>query len=346
MAFEKKVPEWNAVGSEPPASLKNRGFESGYKPPAEYFNWFWNRVSEVLKELQAMKPSDINALSEEDFNNLSLELRNLISGHKNDKNNPHGVTATQLGLASVATTGSYNDLKNKPSIPTVPSSLPANGGNADTLDGKHADEFASADHATNKNNPHGVTAEQIGTVLTGDIPNLHIWGKYANNPAGYREETLSSANLSSSAYSGTAHLYYSSEININNDKFYVGDYTSLVGSDSSTFEVIKGKHVIDKYKSDGYTDYIYYIPPTAKVEFTGSTVKATPCIKLTIGDTEPLGYVASKENNAYPTNGQHADGYWYLYCKQLGESEHSAGTSDLTAGVSALETGKYYWVLE
>lgn len=33
--------------------------------------------------------------------------------------------------------GSYNDLSNKPTIPTVPSSLPANGGNADTVDNMH-----------------------------------------------------------------------------------------------------------------------------------------------------------------------------------------------------------------
>ena len=32
---------------------------------------------------------------------------------------------------------SYTELSNKPTIPTVPSSLPANGGNADTVDGKH-----------------------------------------------------------------------------------------------------------------------------------------------------------------------------------------------------------------
>lgn len=50
------------------------------------------------------------------------------------------------GLADVATSGSYNDLSDKPTIPTVPSSLPANGGNADTVDGKHADDFATASH--------------------------------------------------------------------------------------------------------------------------------------------------------------------------------------------------------
>lgn len=42
---------------------------------------------------------------------------------------------------------SYNDLTNKPTIPTVPSSLPANGGNADTVGGKHASDFAEAEHA-------------------------------------------------------------------------------------------------------------------------------------------------------------------------------------------------------
>ena len=39
------------------------------------------------------------------------------------------------GLSTVATSGSYNDLSNKPTIPTIPSSLPANGGNADTVGG-------------------------------------------------------------------------------------------------------------------------------------------------------------------------------------------------------------------
>lgn len=51
------------------------------------------------------------------------------------------------GLADVATSGDYNDLGNKPTIPTVPDSLPANGGNADTVDGKHASDFATAGHA-------------------------------------------------------------------------------------------------------------------------------------------------------------------------------------------------------
>lgn len=52
MKFEKTPPTWNAEGSEPPSSLKTSGFQAGYKPPAAYFNWFWNKVSACLTELQ------------------------------------------------------------------------------------------------------------------------------------------------------------------------------------------------------------------------------------------------------------------------------------------------------
>lgn len=48
-------------------------------------------------------------------------------------NHSHAAS-TITGLAEVATSGSYNDLSNKPTIPTT---LPANGGNADTVDGYH-----------------------------------------------------------------------------------------------------------------------------------------------------------------------------------------------------------------
>lgn len=52
MSLEKTVPVWNAEGTEPPSSLKNSGFAAGYKPPADYFNWFWYNVSQCLTELQ------------------------------------------------------------------------------------------------------------------------------------------------------------------------------------------------------------------------------------------------------------------------------------------------------
>ena len=65
-----------------------------------------------------------------------------------------------LGAAAAVHYHSYNDLNDKP---TFPSSLPANGGNADTVDGKHASDFAAANHtqAIDKGGT-GATSGQAG----------------------------------------------------------------------------------------------------------------------------------------------------------------------------------------
>lgn len=50
--LKKVVPDWYAEGTEPPSTLKQSGFQAGYKPPANYFNWFWSGVSAALLEMQ------------------------------------------------------------------------------------------------------------------------------------------------------------------------------------------------------------------------------------------------------------------------------------------------------
>ena len=73
MAFEKQVPEWKATGSEPPSSLKESGFTTGYKPPAAYFNWFWHGVSECLKELQELFTGAEESKANADLSNVTNE---------------------------------------------------------------------------------------------------------------------------------------------------------------------------------------------------------------------------------------------------------------------------------
>ncbi len=53
------------------------------------------------------------------------------------------ITPAGIGAAAASHGHSYNDLSDKPT------SLPANGGNADTVDGKHASDFATAGHTHN-----------------------------------------------------------------------------------------------------------------------------------------------------------------------------------------------------
>ncbi len=46
--------------------------------------------------------------------------RTMTINHRNNRENPHEVTAAQLGLHQVATSGSYTDLTDRPVIPVVP----------------------------------------------------------------------------------------------------------------------------------------------------------------------------------------------------------------------------------
>lgn len=65
--------------------------------------------------------------------------------------------ADKDSLKPVATSGKYSDLEGKPT------SLPANGGNADTVDNKHASDFATASHT------HSDYLQKSGGTMTGDL---------------------------------------------------------------------------------------------------------------------------------------------------------------------------------
>lgn len=69
------------------------------------------------------------------------------TGHTHDyAATGHTHTASDVGAASASHSHAYSDLTGLPTIPTIPESLPANGGEADTVDGKHASDFALAGH--------------------------------------------------------------------------------------------------------------------------------------------------------------------------------------------------------
>ncbi|KAB7635293.1 hypothetical protein [Bacillus sp. B3-WWTP-C-10-D-3] len=50
--FTKPLPEWKSKGTEPPQILRDAGWKVSQRPPASYFDWFFNRTYEALKELQ------------------------------------------------------------------------------------------------------------------------------------------------------------------------------------------------------------------------------------------------------------------------------------------------------
>ncbi|MEK4883489.1 hypothetical protein NST81_01990 [Bacillus sp. FSL W8-0223] len=52
MPFDQnQLPTWNKEGVEPPQSLKDEGWQPSQKPPADYFNWFFNKTFKALQSL-------------------------------------------------------------------------------------------------------------------------------------------------------------------------------------------------------------------------------------------------------------------------------------------------------
>ncbi|MFP7238152.1 hypothetical protein ABE007_18025 [Bacillus altitudinis] len=95
MAFTKEIPQWDNAGQKPPQSKISEGFKPMDHPPADWFNWYMNGTYEALNELQseAATTSEVTAA-------LKV-LSNDITTHSNEKNNPHAVTKSQVGLGNV-----------------------------------------------------------------------------------------------------------------------------------------------------------------------------------------------------------------------------------------------------
>lgn len=69
MSFDIIPPKWDAEGIEPSADLQTKGFLAGYKPPAAYFNYLFNRIVACIKELQA-KAVPQQELTNQDLNTV------------------------------------------------------------------------------------------------------------------------------------------------------------------------------------------------------------------------------------------------------------------------------------
>lgn len=175
----------------------------------------------------------------------------------------------------------------------------------------------------------GTTLEEaqanLGILTMDEIVNLHVWKKYESDPSVIVETEKSYAQLSwrdgSNTYVTGGAVTYADGVKIENGVVVLDGETSACtySSASSDVSALLGKYVQSTGSSliaDSY-DGIYYIPNDATLTPSSTKLTAANVVKLTT--SKFLGYVASKGNATYPTNGEHTDGKWYLYHKQLGE---------------------------
>ena len=162
--------------------------------------------------------------------------------------------------------------------------------------------------------------ENLGILTPDEIVNLYVWKKYAYTKTKVTNQTISLKNINTNDYDIT----YASEITIADGMVSLVDKQKITvtGVDDSNLDSIKGKYV-------SYVGAIYLISESATFSTvsTGTSTalvinlrvsSATKIVANTISTTH-LEYVASKESDTYPSNGEHTDGYWYVYHKQLGE---------------------------
>ena len=112
--------------------------------------------------------------------------------------NPHNVTAADLSLATVATSGSYNDLSNKPTIPTVPTKL---SGFTDDLGSSpvHTHSQYLTSHQTVTEGVSGTeqTASWGASVTVGSVGSTALTFKMPANP---NTDTWKANSASSEGY--------------------------------------------------------------------------------------------------------------------------------------------------
>ncbi|MCT4593598.1 MAG: hypothetical protein N4A57_04910 [Anaeromicrobium sp.] len=139
------------------------------------------KIDEAIKDLDNSKVDKVSGkgLSTNDYTNGEKSKLSGIENGANRYTHPSNHPASMItGLHNVAKSGDYRQLKNKPT------SLPANGGNADKVDGLHASSFlrSDADDTINGNltlakgkriKLHDSNA--IGSAIGMDGENFVIW---------------------------------------------------------------------------------------------------------------------------------------------------------------------------
>lgn len=172
-------------------------------------------LGNVNNTSDANKPvSNAQATAIADAKKAGTDAQVNLTAHITNKNNPHGVTAAQVGLGDVPNV-STND--QTPTYAATSSLLELRSGEKLTVAfGKIAKAITDLIlHLESKNNPHGVTAAQIGAVPTSRTVNGKSLGSnitLTHNDVGaapsYSYGTTDLTAGSSALPTGTVYLMY------------------------------------------------------------------------------------------------------------------------------------------
>lgn len=233
------------------------------------------------------------------------------------------------GLAKIATSGSYNDLTNKPTIPTIPSSLPANGGTA-----TNANNVA----ITNSNPTTATTYyPTFAANVTGTLPirgnNGYRYYTIEGTTAAVGQAQLGLGNETASGTAGnkTGVLYMygtgTGYTNLNTANTSSSNYTATLPAKNGTIAMtsdiptklpanggnsttVNGHTVNSNVPANAkFTDTVYTLPDATTstkggVKVGSNITVSSGTISLTKANvTNALGYTPPTTNTTYNTMG-------------------------------------------
>ncbi|MBC1888044.1 hypothetical protein HCA63_06730 [Listeria booriae] len=110
--FKQALPEWQKAGTKPPGSMITGGWQSSQKPPADYFNWFFNTTYIALKELQEVadkefikRDGSVTMTSALKFA-LGADGGNIAIINEGSKTSGYATAITKAGIIVTAPVGS------------------------------------------------------------------------------------------------------------------------------------------------------------------------------------------------------------------------------------------------
>ncbi|WP_034218386.1 phage upper tail fiber protein [Lachnoclostridium phytofermentans] len=159
----------------------------------EDFNENFDVVDEELKKVAEETESKLSKIEADEKYEEKAKLKE--AAYKEISNVPteNSTKLITSGAVFIANNGKANlsHKHTKADITDFPTSMPASGGNADTVDGKHADEFATASH----NHTKSQITDFPSSLPASDVPS---WAKQPSKP------TYSASEVGALAVNGKA----------------------------------------------------------------------------------------------------------------------------------------------
>lgn len=258
MEFNNAPPEWENKGAEPGEDLKKQGFLAGYKPPAAYFNWFWNKTSACIKELQeklkGITKSDVG-LDKVDNKSLEEILTEVTMDKANAKDTSGLVGAAQENVKAQQL---LDELANRVATKLVEKGMIANNLVTTNENMVLAAPMGKAlqDQITEQNN-------NIDGKISGSLKKYSCttkgWYRIAKFGPNSNIAIIQGASGNSvlfnfkSSYSSRANMSFWGLLNTSNQKSNI----TIIGSEITYSQITKIRHTIDENNKTAYIELYY-----------------------------------------------------------------------------------------